>query len=197
MSQQVVLLNADGDELTVTCTISEAPEGSVRTTEHPVAEGANPTDHSTIEPDRIQLDGLFADEHTEGATAWDEAMAAEAHDWIWALLRARKLVKIRTPRRTYESMMLVKLTTPRDSKTGNAVRFSAVFKQLRIVATQTIQVDQYDPKAKRLGGKKKEQGTKTPRPATDQEAAQAKDQSALAAGDDLQRSLRGVAPFTP
>jgi hypothetical protein len=57
-----------------------------------------------------------------------------------AIRTAAKPVKVVTRDKTYDSMALVSLSVPKESKTGGALYFTAQFKQVRIVYNRTTRV---------------------------------------------------------
>ena len=128
--------------------LSERHSSSVQLTRHPIETGANPADHAREEPDQLVLDGLFTntplganDRAARGPSAPRGAgYADEQIAKLRALKSSRRAVTVRTASRTYQNMVLVKLDEPRDSRTGDAVRFSATFEQVRFVSSQRVRL---------------------------------------------------------
>ena len=56
-----------------------------------------------------------------------------------ALLTTGTQIRIVTKLRTYEKMLLEEVTTPRDAKTGDAIKFNIVARQIRVVSTETVE----------------------------------------------------------
>jgi hypothetical protein len=50
---------------------------------------------------------------------------------------AARPIKVITRDRTYESMAMMSLTVPKTAKTGDALEFTATFKEVRIVENRT------------------------------------------------------------
>jgi hypothetical protein len=64
----------------------------------------------------------------------------EAYETLADLFQAHELVSLVTLRDTFDSMMMTKLTIPRDARTGAALRFSAEFVEVITVADQVVQL---------------------------------------------------------
>lgn len=63
---------------------------------------------------------------------------AETLETLLQLRQDRTLIEVITPKHDYEDMALVDITMPRDKDTGDAGRFSLVFRQLNIVEVQVV-----------------------------------------------------------
>jgi hypothetical protein len=157
MSDLVVIKRANGGLVEVQCTVSDRPRVEVEVTDHPVADGANPTDHARLKPVTLSLEGVFSQASLEA----DDVTAAERMEALWAILLARETVTVYAPRRTYELMMPTSLEEPRDGKSGAGRRFSMTLKQIRVVATAEVALPTYASDAARKGDKKKSLGDKT------------------------------------
>lgn len=125
--------------------ISERHAAAVELTRHPIESGANPSDHAREQPERVTIDGLFTNTPlgptTRAARATGGAgYAGEQLAKLYALKSSRRAVTVRTAVRTYENMVLVSLDVPRDSRTGDAARFSATFDQVRFVSSQRVRL---------------------------------------------------------
>jgi hypothetical protein len=151
--------------------ISESHSGTVQATAHQVERGAKITDHLRPEPDILTIEGLVTNtpinltqqtravsfggvEFTTTATApaiyGVPGYAEEAFAKLQALKNAGELVTVVTAIKTYEDMALTSLQVPRDRSTGDALRFSATFQQIRIVQNKVTQIrPNTDPRANR------------------------------------------------
>lgn len=174
------------DEIELDCSISESHVGEVEVTEHPVEEGFNVTDHSRPKPDSLTLEGIVSntpfnrtqrkraikllgtsqfqsnsiEDQKQGVAGYAEAAYAKLRD----LRDTGKIITVVTQIRTYKNMVMTSLTIPRDGKTGDALRFSASFKQIRVVKNKaTKKVVSKEPKAQ----PKAKAGKQTTRPAND------------------------------
>jgi hypothetical protein len=165
--------------ITVDASLTEKHSSSIEVTKHPVESGAKPADHSTENPDKVIIEGIFSNTPTSekdwqkrgtggmkpGAVGYAQNMEVELRQ----LLSDRKLTTLDTDLRYYDSMMLIALDVPRDSKTGDAIRFTATFERVRFVELKSVTlapvpkpVDPKQPSKKTKQGKK----TSTERPET-------------------------------
>ena len=147
-------------DLAIDCTVTETHSATATVTEHPVESGANITDHIRPEPLQLSITGIVSDtplgskqiqraidiggtsvqvtqqETPTSATGFGRAAWAK----LDAIRTAAKPVKVVTRDKTYDSMALVSLSVPKESKTGGALYFTAQFKQVRIVYNRTTRV---------------------------------------------------------
>lgn len=147
-------------DLALDCTVTETHTATSTVTEHPVESGANITDHIRPDPVQLSITGIVSDtpigsrqvqrsievggasvqvtqqEPPSSATGFGRAAWAK----LDAIRTAAKPVKVVTRDKTYESMALVSLSVPKESKTGGALYFTAQFKQVRIVYNRTTKV---------------------------------------------------------
>lgn len=149
------------DTITLDATISEAHEGEVDVTEHPVEQGADVTDHARPKPDNYMLTGLISDTPlspgqarragvAEGTVKEIPGRSQLVYEQLRTLKDTGKLITVVTGLRTYENMLVTKLSAPRDNKTGDALMFTMGLRQIRIVQNKTTQVVvAIEPKAKK------------------------------------------------
>lgn len=147
-------------DLAIDCTVTETHTATSTVTEHPVESGANITDHIRPDPVQLSITGIVSDtplgskqiqraievggasvqvtqqEPPSSATGFGRAAWAK----LDAIRTAAKPVKVVTRDKTYDSMALVSLSVPKESKTGGALYFTAQFKQVRIVYNRTTRV---------------------------------------------------------
>lgn len=157
-------------DIAIDCTVTETHTGAATVTEHPVEDGVNITDHIRPEPLQLALSGIITNTpigtkqierviNAGGApvrtiqndTPTSEAgFAQTAWQKLEAIRLAGKPIKVVTRDRTYESMAMMSLTVPKDAKTGNALAFTAQFKQVRVVFNRTTRtVVAKQPKAQK------------------------------------------------
>jgi hypothetical protein len=147
--------------------ISATHAGEVEVTDHPVEDGSNPADHKREKPETLTIEGIVSnipltqsarDDYDAGTNR-----AQSAYDQLRAIKAGADLIDVVTPRRSYSNMVLTSLSVPEDAKLGDALSFTASFKQVRVVTSQTVQVPTRLPAAK----KKVKGGKKTGSPADD------------------------------
>lgn len=159
------------DALELDATLSETHSSESEVTEHPVETGSNIVDHVRPKPESLTLEGIISNTPVDEKTRTKVGKAVKgatgrAEAALIALRRMRdegRLVIVATRHRTYSNMVLVSLSVPRDAKLGDVVRFSATFKQVRIVSTRMTDV--LVPTAKRTAKKKADLGPQATKPA--------------------------------
>jgi hypothetical protein len=149
------------DSLVLDCSISEQHQGDVEVTEHPVEFGANIVDHARPKPEQVTLEGLISNTPItlgqarrivstagvavessvlEDALAGQPGYAEAAYATLRDLRENPRLVTIKTALRDYEDMVMTSLSVPRDAKTGEALRFTATFRHVRLVKNKSTTV---------------------------------------------------------
>lgn len=170
------------ESVEVDCSITEQHSGEVEVTEHPVEEGFNVSDHARPKPDALTMDAIVSNtpinrtqrkrvvqafgfqfetstlsDQRQGVASYAEAAYAKLRD----LKDAGKVITVVTNLRTYDSMIITSLSVPRDARSGDALRFSIAFRQIRVVRNKsTRKVVAKDPKAQ----PKTKAGRATPKP---------------------------------
>ncbi len=156
------------DAIKVDVSLSEQHQSEVEITEHPVETGTNIIDHARPKPDMLTIEGVISNDPMPEPTAANVARehkdvkfmshsasqaerAGKGYKDLIALKDATKLITVVTALVTYENMMLRSLSVPRDPRTGQALRFSATFVQVRVVSSKTVELKAEKQKS---GGKK-------------------------------------------
>lgn len=173
------------DSLELDVTISESHTGEVEITEHPVEEGFSVADHArpkqnnltltglvsntpisadqkkrTVEVSGIKLETTALKDQIQGVAGYAE----NAETVLRNLKDTGKVITVYTHIRTYQNMILASLSIPRDGRTGDALQFTATFRQIRIVKNKTTKkVVAKEPKAQ----PKANAGKQTPKDAGD------------------------------
>lgn len=111
-------------------------------TEHPVETGADITDHVRSRGMSLTIDGIVSDTPI-GAIAkrrlidfGDFLPSGEAYAKLIGIRDARQPITIATSLRTYENMVMESLTIPCNATAGDALRFSAVFRQVQLITNE-------------------------------------------------------------
>lgn len=175
------------DTIELDASISESHMGEVEITEHPVEQGANVSDHARPKPDILTIEGMVSNTpvnrsqnqrkiESQGfqltsATNADSivgqpGVAETAYTKLLALKDSGKLITVATKLRAYQNMILKSLTVPRDSKTGDVLRFQATFQRIRIAQNKAVDLPIKEPqhKPKTNKGKKPSKPTDNPEP---------------------------------
>src|SRR5271166_4905146 len=140
--------------ITLDASIKEMHHSEVDSTDSPVEEGVDITDHLRAKPDMVTITGMvtnfplvapaanrlggttqFPSQTGQGiqvpsnvTAAWSPGRAETAYIDLLALKAAATLVTVVTGLRVYQNMALKSLDVPREAKIGEALEFTAVFK---------------------------------------------------------------------
>ena len=137
--------------LTLECVVSDTPIGAVAE-----ARGLAEQQAAATEAFLQQLNIIGAPSTLNPyRTAADECRA-----FLARTLSAREPITVTTEIRTYESMVLYNVSESRTATTGDAIRFRAMFRQVRIVTNERSTVRVAVPRAK----KRKKIGNRPPTP---------------------------------
>lgn len=171
--------------VTIEGLISNTPIGRAQTLRARYAAGAiTDAGLAIVERTAIGSLGNAAIDTFEGnAPGYAEAAFAQ----LEALAASGKLVTVTTKRKVYENMKLVSVSCTDDAKTGDALRFTATLREVRLVKNKLVTIETDVPRAK---GKAKE-GQKPTKPA----GAETKKKSILkklADTDSGDRLLRAI-----
>lgn len=137
------------DDLVLDCSITERHATTVELTRHPIEEGADPTDHARKLPDRVSFEGLFTatpvdrkEAEARGNTGQGQkGYVQEQRLKLAALAENHRAIVIETEVRTYKNMVLSSLEEPRDAKTGDSMRFSVTFEEVRFVKSEIVRLE--------------------------------------------------------
>lgn len=146
------------DTLEIDVVLSESHSADADATDHPVEQGVNITDHVRVKPETLTIEGLISNTpiptaaRAEKEQIWGDPGPAEtARDTLTRLKNNGDLLTVITKLRTYTNMVITSLSFPRDSKTGNALKFSVTLKNVVVVRSETVKVNTTYKKKKDLG----------------------------------------------
>lgn len=137
------------DTIELDALLSEKFTKRVTTTEHPVEEGADPTDHVRIQPATLQLEAIITntpipdgDRAARGpAEQGAGGYAARTYKQIEDLVMGKAIV-VETGARRYTDMQITELARSRDSKLGtDAIQFTVQFKEIFFVSTEAVRLE--------------------------------------------------------
>ena len=149
------------DGYTIDAALHETHVREAEVSDYEVESGADVTDHVRNHPVSLEIEGLVSDTPI-GAIASTRANATgsssstgellflpseEAFARLEEIFGNREPVTIETSTKTYESMILVNLEVPIDAQTGDALRFTASFRELRLVKVNRTAVRVATPTA--------------------------------------------------
>lgn len=149
--------------------VSEQHSFTVDVTAHPIEKGSDKADHRRVKPGSITIEGVISndplpDEHAatqrrsrgtpSGSVEYSsrsQSQPERAGQALADLLRLRdsaELVQVVTSIQTYTDMTMVNLNIPREAKSGQALRFTAEFRQIQVVSNKLV-VETRAPKKKK------------------------------------------------
>lgn len=137
--------------VSIDASVREVHDSDCTATDNPVEEGADVTDHVTIEPKRLSIEGVITDTpisfgvvsavegavRTVGRLFGMGTRSKNAYDKLVALQATRKPFTVVTGLKVYKNMILEKLSVPRTCDTGNSIHFTANMKEIIIARSQT------------------------------------------------------------
>lgn len=145
------------DTLELTATLSEGHSRTADVTDHPLEVGSDASDGVRVKPAVVKLEGIVSDSAAPDGTR-PATTTSDAFSKLERLLEAGEPITIVTSLREYTRMVMTSLDFPRDAKMGGALRFTASFKQVKVVQTQTVAIRTVTKtprgKPKEAGGKK-------------------------------------------
>jgi hypothetical protein len=185
-----------GPKLLLDALVRESHELNAEVTEFPVETGGVISDHVRLQPREVSVEGvvtnnpvrflggifsgLIRGENPGGVEGPVIGPALNLTELAFAELermyQERELIEVVTPRKRYENMALMRLSIPKDRTTGDALRFSALFREVTRVETSNV-TRRRKPTAQERSQPVLDEGKKTPPPATPQ--AETRVQSAL------------------
>lgn len=139
-------------------------------TDSPVEQGSDVSDSLRKKPAELTIEGVVtnfplaggpsqtivvSDQDAEpesdfqfvSSSSWTQGRAEAAYDTLERLAGSSTLFQVVTSLRVYDNMTLRLLEVPRDATTGHALRFTAHFKELKIVNNATVQIAVSQPSA--------------------------------------------------
>jgi hypothetical protein len=117
-------------------TLREVHTAESEVTENPVEKGAAVSDHSRPKPVRITIDGLVT-----ASPLQPDPSRLQPSEVYQELIRAKDagdLLTVKTKLATYDDMVIESISVTRDAGTGDALPFTATLKQIRVVATVSV-----------------------------------------------------------
>lgn len=154
------------DGLEVDALINEDHSLECETTDNPVEEGSDFTDHVRIKPRMFSCDGVISDTPLGPMLAIRDAQGGGrpseiARAKFEAIIEARKRITVVTARKRYDNMIMLSVSMPENIGIGEACRFRATFKQIRVVKNERTTIVVAVPRA----AKKQARGNKPAKPA--------------------------------
>jgi hypothetical protein len=136
------------DDLIIDATPEQDFSSDVETTDHPIEDGSNPTDHARARPEvftatlivsSVPSDDTDRQQRGEHKPGEGGGYADSVFQKLLQMKNERKLHHISTPLRAYDNMLLTALSAPTRADTGDALVAKVSFKQIRVVQSGTAQ----------------------------------------------------------
>lgn len=160
--------SAEPLRLMIDAALSEEHTYDSEVTQFPVEDGSDITDNIRILPKTVKIEGVVSNwpigralSERAGTIALSQAGLIDpmtpAQEVLRGLLEIRDqrdTITITTSLGLYENMVMESLTVPRAADVGDALKFSATFRQVFIVTNKRVRVAVPRGKRKRKGGNK-------------------------------------------
>lgn len=155
--------------LDLDATISEQITHNGTVTEHPIEDGSLVADHIQLDPVTLSVTGFVSNTPVSlglGAIPRsDPTRARTAYEALLEVFRKKELVQIQDGLDVYEDMAMTSLSVPRDRASANALQFTAAFRKLTKVGTQTVEIASDDQE---IAAPSEDIGKQTPTEATEE-----------------------------
>ncbi len=154
------------DGLEVDALIQADHNLEAETTDNPVEEGADFTDHVRIKPRMFSCEGVISDTpigpmvNIRDGQGGKPSELARAH--FEKIIERRQRITVVTATKRYDNMIMLTCAMPENISIGEACRFRATFKQIRVVKNLRTTIVVTVPRA----AKKQARGNKAAKPAT-------------------------------
>lgn len=147
--------------VTLDASIEESHHSSVDSTDSPIENGPDVTDHLRVKPDQITIKGIVTNyplDSYQGTTTGSTTVNGNAvtngtgtaatlpgadrtaHEAFLALKGSPTLITVVTSLHTYTKMALTDYTATRNSEHGQDLTFTMTLKEIQVVQNQTVQI---------------------------------------------------------
>jgi hypothetical protein len=116
--------------ITALMTIRESGTDTLQITQHPVAAGAQITDHSFMDPARLDLTMMATNAQSQ---AWGEDYVTTVYQKLLDLQKSRLTFPIQTGKRLYQNMLMSSVSMTNDQTTEHALMLQIACQEIIIV----------------------------------------------------------------
>lgn len=173
MATAILYTSSSGraERLELDAALARESSKSVEVTKFPIEDGSVISDHAIRAPDSYRLEGLISNtpatkrEVLEVQIEAGTVVSSRAQDGRARLeeINDMKLpVTIEAAGRRFENMVMTRISFPEDPATGDVVRFSSSFDQIRTVTTRIEAVPKGSAAADKVRGGRKPTEQATP-----------------------------------
>ena len=127
-------------------TVEEGHSGVAETTDHPVEDGADVTDHIRRKPDELTLKGVVSNHPIlvlasfraePSVPGGDSSTRAEdAYNWLRGVKNLGLLLQVGTTLRDYTNMAIIGMDVIRDKDRGNVLEVDLTLREIIIAVTE-------------------------------------------------------------
>jgi hypothetical protein len=131
--------------ITALMTIRESGTDVLQITTHPVASGANITDHSFMDPAKLELTMMTTNAQNQ---PWGEDYCQQVYTQLLNLQKSRLTFKIQTGKRLYDNMLMSSITLTNDETSEHALMLQISCQEIIRVPTSITPISpavQSDP----------------------------------------------------
>ena len=121
--------------ITALMTIRESSTDTLQITQHPVAVGAQITDHSFMDPARLDLSMMTTNAQKQ---PFGEDYVQVVYQQVLALQKSRQTIAIQTGKRLYQSMLIASISMNTDQSTENALMLQISCQEVIMVQNGAI-----------------------------------------------------------
>lgn len=121
--------------ITALMTVRESGTDTLQITQHPVAIGAQITDHSFMDPARLDLTMMTTNAQPQ---SWGEDYVSHVYKQLLDLQASRMTFPIQTGKRLYENMLMTSLTLSTDATTEHALMLSISCQEIIMVQNNPL-----------------------------------------------------------
>lgn len=158
--------------------LSESPEYNATPTKSPIETGANVTDHVTLEPERLTIEGIVSNTPISllrilsGVTFDDPA--ADAFSYLENLYIARQPFDFVGDLKIYENLIITSFNPSKTPTTGQTLQFTISMEQIQFVDSQLVAATNFTEDVEHTAPGKQDIGSQAVEEATEKAQTQAK-----------------------
>jgi hypothetical protein len=122
--------------ITALMTIRESGTDTLQITQHPVASGAQITDHAFMDPARLELTMMATNAQSQ---PWGEDYVQHVYQQLLDLQKSRLKFPIQTGKRLYQNMLIATLNLTTDETSEHALMLQISCQEIITVPTPPLQ----------------------------------------------------------
>lgn len=118
---------------------SISPKFPCEATQHPIEEGSSVSDHVILKNTTLDIEGVITEAITLFSFSLTPTSPREAYQNLLRARENRQVVQVITSIDTFDDMVIVGLSFPRNVSTGQALDINISFEQIDIVTSSFVQ----------------------------------------------------------